>query len=101
MKVNVKYHSIHFDAKEELLEFIQSRVDKLTKYHDRITDGEVFLKVANNNTPDNKIAELKINIPGNDLFAKKQGKSFEEAADSAVEALKRQLKKHKEKVRGI
>jgi putative sigma-54 modulation protein len=47
---------------------------------------------------ENKIAEVKILMPGRELFAKKQCKSFEEAADSAVEALRKQVKKHKEKI---
>jgi len=37
-------------------------------------------------------------LPGNELFAKKQCNSFEEAADSAVQALKKQVEKHKNKV---
>lgn len=101
MKVDLKFHSVHFDADGKLLEFIQEKVDKLAQFHDRITDGEVFLKTENTNTPDNKVVEIKLNIPGAELFAKKQEKSFEEATDGVAQALKRQLKKHKEKVRGV
>ena len=32
-----------------------------------------------------------------DVFAKEQAKSFEAGADEAIESLRRQLKKHKEK----
>ena len=48
------------------------------------------------NLLENKIAEIKVDVKGKDLFVKKQSNSFEEAADMAVEALRRQLKKHKE-----
>ncbi len=98
MKVNLKISSVHFDADKKLLEFVQERVDKLGSYYDKIIDGDVILKIDNNNTGENKIAEIKLSVPGNDIFAKKQCKSFEEATDSAVEALRRQLKKHKEKL---
>jgi putative sigma-54 modulation protein len=101
MKVNVKINSIHFDADRKLIEFIQERVNKLSNYYDKIIDSEVILKVANSNDSENKVAEIKLMIPGNDVFAKKQCKSFEEATDMAVEALRRQLKKHKEKLRKI
>ena len=47
---------------------------------------------------ENKISELKLLIPGKTLVAKKQCKSFEEATDLATEALRKQVKKHKEKV---
>lgn len=99
MKVNLKISSVHFDADRKLIEFIQNRVDKLANYYDKIIDGEVILKVENSNNTENKVAEIKLLVPGNDIFAKKQCKSFEEATDTAVEALRRQLKKHKEKLR--
>ncbi|MCB9361516.1 MAG: ribosome-associated translation inhibitor RaiA [Flavobacteriales bacterium] len=101
MKVNVKITSVHFDADKKLIEFIQEKVDKLAQFYDKIIDGEVILKVENNHSTENKVAEIKLLVPGNDIFAKKQCKSFEEATDAAVEALRRQLKKHKEKLNKV
>ena len=101
MKVNLKVNSVHFDADKKLVEFIHERVDKLASHFDKIIDGEVILKVENSHDPENKVAEIKLLIPGNNIFAKKQSKSFEEATDNAVEALRRQLKKHKEKIRQV
>ena len=94
--MKLKMHSIHFDADQKLLDFIQKKVDKLETYYDRMVDGEVFLRLNNSNT-ENKTVEIKLNIPGNQLFAKEQAKSFEEAADQATEALRRQIRKFKEK----
>ncbi|MGB0882028.1 MAG: ribosome hibernation-promoting factor, HPF/YfiA family [Vicingaceae bacterium] len=101
MKVNLKISSVHFDADKDLISFIHEKVDKLANHFDKIIDGEVILKVENSHDTENKVAEIKLLIPGNDMFAKKQCKSFEEATDTAVEALRRQLKKHKEKQRQI
>ena len=99
MKVNFKVNSVHFDADKKLVEFVHEKVNKLANHFDKIIDGEVILKVENSHDTENKVAEIKLLIPGNDIFAKKQSKSFEEATDNAVEALRRQLKKHKEKMR--
>ncbi len=99
MKVNLKITSVHFDADKKLIEFIQLKVDKLANYYDKIIDGEVILKVENSHDTENKVAEIKLLVPGTDIFAKKQCKSFEEATDNAVDALRIQLKKHKEKLR--
>lgn len=99
--MKVKIQSIHFDADVKLLQFIEEKVDKLGHFYQDIIDSEVYLRLDKNDHAENKIAEIKLNIPGNDLFAKKQCKSFEEATDTAVEALRKQLKKHKEKVRGL
>jgi putative sigma-54 modulation protein len=99
MKINIS--SIHFKADKKLEDFITEKVQKLSTIYDGLIGSEVILKVDNKETTENKIAEIKLQIRGNDLFAKKQSKSFEEAADSAVEALRKQLTKYKEKVKKL
>ncbi len=99
-EIKTTIHSIHFDSDSKLEEFIIQRLEKLTNLSENIIESEVFLKLDNNKV-ENKVVEIKLGIPGNDLFAKKVGKTFEEACDSTVEALRRQLKKRKEKVWGV
>ncbi len=96
MKLQV--HSIHFNADVKLIDFIQKKVDKLETFYDRMVDGEVFLRL-NNEGVENKTVEIKLKVPGNQLFAKEQAKSFEEATDLATEALRTQLKKFKTRLR--
>lgn len=95
--MKLQMHSIHFDADNKLLDFIQKRIDKLETFYDRFIDGEVFLRLDKDNQNENKIVEIKLNIPGSQIFAKQRKDSFEAAADEAAEALRRQIKKHKEK----
>ncbi|MDR9397943.1 ribosome hibernation-promoting factor, HPF/YfiA family [Salibacter sp.] len=97
MKLDIQ--SVHFDADQKLVDFIQRKADKLEQYFDGIISGEVILRVENTEDKTNKIVEMKLEIPGNNPFAKKQCKTFEEATDSCVEALRRQIKKTKEKLR--
>ena len=94
MKLQV--HSIHFDADQKLINFIQKKVDKLETFYDRLVDGEVFLRL-NNEGIDNKPVEIKLNVPGTQLFAIEKARSFEAAADQAAEALRVQLTKFKTK----
>ncbi len=96
--MKLQMHSIHFDADIKLLNFIQKKTDKLHTFYDRIIDGEVIMRLEKNDI-DNKVVEIKVNLPGSQLFAKEQSKSFEAATDMAVEALRRQLKKFKDKKR--
>lgn len=98
--MNVNIHSIHFDADNKLVNFIEERIDKLSTYHDGIIAGEVFLRLDKSDDNANKIAEIRLNLPGKELFAKKQCKSFEEAADTTIEALRRQMLKYKTRVKG-
>ncbi|MGD9976643.1 MAG: ribosome-associated translation inhibitor RaiA [Bacteroidales bacterium] len=98
--MNIKIQSIKFDADKKLTDFIEKKVDKLERYFDNIVDVEVFLRLQNSQALENKVAEIRIKVPGSDLFAQSQSKSFEEAIVDCVDALKIQIKKHKEKLRG-
>ena len=95
--MKLQIHSIHFDADAKLLDFIQKRIDKLETFYDRFIDGEVFLRLDKDSSNSNKIVEVKLNIPGNQLFAKEKNDSFEAGIDAASEALRRQIKKFKDK----
>jgi putative sigma-54 modulation protein len=99
--MKIKIQSIHFDADKKLLDHIQGKVSKLNLFHDGILSGDVILRVEKAAIPENKIAEIRLLIPGSDLFAKKQCKTFEEAVDTGVEALTRQVKKHKERTKKV
>ena len=98
--MDIKIHSLRFDADVKLLDFVEGKVGKLDQFYDNIIAAEVTLRVDKSETSENKVADIKVQIPGTDLFSKKQAKSFEEATDMATEALRRQLKKTKEKQRG-
>ncbi len=89
--------SVKFDADKKLIDYIQKRVNKLDKIYERITDGEVIMRVEKSNQIPNKSIEFKINIPGEQLFVKEKSRSFEAATDKAVDSLMRQLKKYKDK----
>jgi len=97
MKVNI--NSIHFKTDKKLDIFIIDKMTKLSGLYDGLIGGDVTLKLESKGEPVNKVVEIRLVIPGNDLYAKKQSKTFEEATDTAIEALRRQLKKHKEKQR--
>jgi len=95
MKVSI--NSVHFKADNKLEQFIERKVGKLSSFYDGVIGSEITLKVDKAETNDNKIAEIRVQIPGYDLFAKKQSGSFEEATDQVVSALRKQLEKHKSK----
>ncbi len=96
--MEVKVNPVNFTADKKLITFVSEKVDKLNLFFDNIISGEVFLKVDKDQEKENKVAEVRIFIPGKELFAKKQCKTFEEATDLAVDALKRQVDKHKGKM---
>ena len=97
MKVFVQ--SVNFNAENDLIKFVEEKVKHLDKFYDKIIDVEVFLKVQKTSEKDNKIVEIKVSVPGNDFMVKKQAKYMEEGVNLAIETLKRQLKRKKEKQR--
>ena len=97
MKVNL--HAVNFNVDKKLVDFVQEKIDKLEKYYDKIVSADVFLKLENTSDKENKIVEIKINVPGDDFVVKKIAKSFEEGIDLALDSLERVLVKRKEKSR--
>lgn len=98
MKLTIQ--SIHFDADQKLIDYIQEKCDKLDKFFDRIVDGKVYLKLQKDSQEGaNKVVEIQINVPGEEIMASETGHKFEEATDIAVDKLKRQVRKYKEKIK--
>jgi len=95
--MDIKINSVHFDADKKLEDFITKKVNKLSDRYENITGVDVTLKLDNTQDRENKIAEIKVNVKGNEFFAKKQSASFEESTDEVTDALRRQLTKYKEK----
>jgi putative sigma-54 modulation protein len=98
--MNIKLNSVHFTADQKLVDFVNKKVSKMDTFYDGIISAEVSLKVEKPESSNNKISEIKLSLPASDyLFARKQADTFEEATDLAVDAIRSQLKKHKEKIR--
>jgi len=98
--MNIQLTTVHFTADQKLVDFVNKKVPKLDTYFDGIIGAEVILKVVKPETANNKVAEVKLSIPGTDyLFAEKQADSFEEAIDLAIEAVRKQLTKFKDKLK--
>lgn len=97
MKVSVQ--SVNFNINRDLASYIEKKMNNLEKFHDHLLGAEVFLKVQSTSDKENKIADIKIRVPGNDIVVKKQSKTFEEAVSLGFESVKRQLVKRKEKLR--
>ncbi len=95
--MDILTHSNGFQISEDLKGFINKRVSKLETYIDKLTRADVYLKLENHSQVKDKTIEIKINLPGATIFASETSKTFEAATDEAVNSLRRQIKKHKDK----
>jgi putative sigma-54 modulation protein len=97
--MRVQTHAVHFTADQTLLDFIQKKLNKLDTFHDRIVSAEVFLKLDGAETAKvkDKIVEVRLNIPGKELFVVERNKSFEAAIERLMDVMKDKLVRCKEK----
>ena len=96
--MNVQIQSVKFDADKRLVEFVENKMDKLDRFAERSTGAEVILRLDKDFEKGNKIATVTLHMPGEDLVACHQSRSFEESVDEAIDAIKRQLDKFKGKL---
>jgi putative sigma-54 modulation protein len=99
--MNIQIHSVRFDADKKLIDFVHQKLEKLNQFDEDIINAEVFLRLDKDIERENKISEIRLEYPGGPLFARKQSKSFEESMDEAVDAIRKQIVKYKEKKRGV
>ena len=95
--MNVNIQSVRFDADRKLVEFVERKMDKLDRFADRATGADVIMKLDKDDEKGNKVVTITLHMPGTDPVAEGRAVSFEEAVDMAVDALKRQLEKMKER----
>lgn len=96
--MNVQIQSVKFDADRRLIDFVEAKMAKLDRFAERSTGADVILKLDKDHEKGNKIATITLSMPGEEFVASHQAKTFEEAVDEAIDALKRQLERFKERV---
>jgi len=95
--MSVTINNVGFSADDKLKDFIETRLNKLNRYYNRITKSSVYLKLENSGQVKDKVVEVTLSVPGKLLISKAEDKSFESAVDECTTSLERQLKKYKEK----
>ena len=95
--MDVKIQSVKFDAGKQLLEFVEKKMSRLERFADRPTGVDVILFLDKDSEKGNKVASVALHVPGGDIMAEQRAKTFEEAVDLALDALKRQIEKRKDR----
>lgn len=95
--MRVHTESVQFKADRKLLDFVEQRLAKMQQFFGRIIDAQVVLKLENSGQIKDKIAEVRLHVPGDTLVAKARKKTFEASVDRAASSLKRQLLRYKDR----
>ena len=83
---------------EHLKKAIETRIEKLAKYHTRILSADVFLKLEDSEKPNGKVMEVRLHVPIKPIFSKSASDTYEKALASVGTKLEQQLKKRKTKL---
>ena len=94
MEVNIQ--SVKFDASKQLIEFVEKKMSRLERFEDSATGVDVVFKLDKDNEKGNKVALVTLHVPGNDILTEQRARTFEEAIDLALDAIKRQIEKRRD-----
>ena len=93
MEIRVK--SLKFDADQKLLDYVEKKVSKLSRFSDHLDEVEVTLSLLKE--PDNKNVKIQSRIYGQDLLIERNADTFEDAVSVAVDLMKEKVVRTKEK----
>ncbi len=93
--MRIEITSKSFEITDNVREYIEERLTKLTRYFDKLIECHVILKV------ERIIYRFEITLHGNgfDLFSEAHSEDVYAAFDAAAGKMERQVRKHKDKVR--
>lgn len=94
--MTVRIKALHFDISERLTEFINKKADRLARHYPDLATFDITLKVVKPESAMNKEATLTVTLPGSyEMVSNKVADTFEEAVDTTILAIERQLEKKK------
>ena len=91
MEIQIK--TLKFDADQKLVDFVEKKVSKLSRFHDGAGTAEVTLSLQK----EGKSAKLQIHVPGEQMVIERSSKTFEDAITECVDLMKEKLTRAKEK----
>ena len=96
--MNIIIKSVDFKSDNKLETFVREKVKKLFTQYDNIIRANVILRKGAGKTPENKLCEIRLVVPGYDHFVKKRSIGFHNAVSRSVEVLQEILRRNKTKL---
>ena len=96
--MNIEIRFVHAVQNDSLEEQVQEKLHNLERKYDWITNAAVFLKDEKHPNEENYVCEIRLSVPGPQLFASSNEVNFHKAINSTIQQLSTQLEKHKTKM---
>jgi len=94
--MDIIVQSLGFKAGDGLEDFIREKLDKFDRELD-IIRANVTMYIGSAANPHRCYCEMRLEVPGNDLFVKRNSDSFEKAIVDTIHILQKNIHKSKEK----
>ena len=101
MEMKMDIQTLSFRANDALIDFAEGKINKLEQYSEKVMEAQMTLKIGRSGTRQNKYCQIRLVIPGYDLFTSKQCEPFEEAILKTSEALKQQMYRWKNNYKNL
>jgi ribosome-associated inhibitor A len=96
MEKNVEY--VHIPTSESLTNLINEKLVGVQNKYDWVIKADVFIKTENDKQGKGKVCEVRLSLPGPQVFASANAASFEAAVAGAIHAVEKQLGQRKAKL---
>ncbi len=95
--MDIIIQSLGFKASTNLEEVVREKINKAVLESDKVVRANVTLFAGSEADPNNNVCEIRLEVPGNDHFVKKNSDTFEKAISGCVDALQKIIRRAKEK----
>lgn len=95
--MDIIIQSLGFKASDHLEDFVREKVKKAVLESDKVVRANVTLYAASESNPNNNVCEIRLEVPGNDHFVKKNSDVFEKAVTECTETLQKVIRRAREK----
>ncbi len=93
------FQFVQLSKSDRLEEFTTEKLQKLENKYDFVIRAEVHFKKQEGQDPKGFICNIKLSLPGPQIFAESNENSFEAAAVESVRDLEKQLAKRKSQMK--
>jgi putative sigma-54 modulation protein len=94
--MNKTIETINFEADSELITHVDELFNDLTRFHDQVTSANVYLKLHEEKDTAEYEVQVKILLPGHEVYSEANGESVNDAAKRVIAKAKRQLRELKD-----
>ncbi len=95
--MDIRLETPNFSPSEALQAFVNEKVGKLFSKNSDIVHADVTLTKEGNGSTELQICEIRLSVPGNDHFVKKESPAFEQSILEAVDTMQIVMQRQKTK----